>query len=72
MARDGYRVTINTDKPALWVWLELEGTDARFSDNFVHLPARGFTRILVRPGQPLSKMNFERALRVRSLVDTYS
>ncbi|MGH7973326.1 MAG: glycoside hydrolase family 2 protein, partial [Limisphaerales bacterium] len=70
-ARGGFLVTVNTDKPALWVWLELDGADARFSDNFVHLPVRGAAEILVRPKQPLSKWSFERALRVRSLVDTY-
>lgn len=71
-AYDGFRVKVHADKPALFVWLELEGADARYSDNFVHLPAGGTTEILVRPKQAFSEKNFERALRIRSLVDTYA
>ena len=34
-------VTLHAEHPALWTWLELDGVDARFSDNFVHVsPAR--------------------------------
>ena len=69
---NGFRVAIHADKPALWVWLELDGEDARYSDNFVHLPAGASASILVRPKRRLSQAEFERALRVRSLVDTYA
>lgn len=61
--------------PALWVWLELSIADARFSDNFFHLPAGQGVEILAwsatRSGKPLSSRQFAQRLRVRSLVDTY-
>ena len=69
---DGFRVTVESEKPALWAWLELENTDARFSDNFVHLIPASPQTILVQPKQSLSKHDFVEELRVRSLFDTYS
>ncbi|HTR43569.1 MAG TPA: glycoside hydrolase family 2 protein [Pseudomonadales bacterium] len=71
-SRDGFRVTVESEKPALWAWLELENTDARFSDNFVHLIPASPQTILVQPKQSLSKDDFVKELRVRSLFDTYS
>ena len=68
----GFRVTLAAEKPALWAWLELDGVDARCSDNFVHLPAAGRRQILVQPGRSMTKSEFARALRVRSLYDTYT
>ncbi len=66
-----FLVTVSAEKPALWVWLELEGVDARFSDNFVQLSAGGTAQILVHPAKSLGAAEFEQNLRVRSLVDTY-
>jgi beta-mannosidase len=70
--KDGsFRVQLSSRKPALWTWLEVEGVDARLSDNFFHL----------RPGQPISVELFPQkemslselkiSLSVRSLCDTY-
>ena len=40
-----FHVGVSADAPALWVWLELEGADARYSDNFFHLaPGRSGAR----------------------------
>jgi beta-mannosidase len=69
---EGFRVTVESEKPALWAWLELENTDARFSDNFVHVAPDSSQMILVQPKQSLSKDDFVKELRVRSLFDTYS
>lgn len=60
--KDCYDVTLETDKPALYVWLELKG--AKFSDNFFHL----------RPGQPKTVQVTSATLsglQVKSLIDTY-
>jgi beta-mannosidase len=70
-APQGYTVTISANRPALWVWLELEGADARYSDNFVHLRNGTSAQIVVRPKSRMSKAEFAKALRARSLVDTY-
>jgi len=67
----GYLVAIKSEKPALWMWLELENADAKFSDNFVHLLPDTQQTILVQPKKSLSKDNFTKQLRVRSLFDTY-
>jgi beta-mannosidase len=67
-----FLVTIKAEKPALWVWLDLEKADAGYADNFFHLVPDVPQTILVRPKQPLSKEDFVKQLRVRSLFDTYS
>ena len=36
-----FAVTLHAAHPALWTWLELDGVDARFSDNFVHVGPAG-------------------------------
>jgi beta-mannosidase len=68
----GFLVTIKAEKPALWTWLELEHTDAKYADNFVHLLPDTPQTIRVQPEQSLSRDNFVKELRVRSLFDTYS
>ena len=70
--QDGsFRVSLKVKRPALWCWLELEGADARYSDNFVHLrPGRAVT-VTVTPAGPMAAKAFERKLKVRSLVDTF-
>jgi beta-mannosidase len=70
--REGFLVTIRSEKPALWTWLELENVDARFSDNFVHVQPGAAKNILVRPAQKMSKADLVNTLRVRSLFDTYT
>jgi beta-mannosidase len=71
--RDGeYAVTLRAERPALWAWLELEGSDAKFSDNFVHIPKAGTATIRVRPAGQMSREEVRKALRVRSLFDTYA
>ncbi len=62
-AGDGqYDVTLTTDRAALYVWLELSG--AKLSDNFVHLRPGVSKTIRVSATDVTS-------LKVQSLVDTY-
>ncbi len=74
VSEDGgaFKVKLRAEHPALWAWLELAGVDARCSDNFVHVTKDGPVEIIVRPAQPLTKEAFQKALRVRSLYDTYA
>ncbi|MCE5269600.1 MAG: hypothetical protein LLG00_17115 [Planctomycetaceae bacterium] len=65
-------VTLRAEHPALYAWLDLVGLDARYSQNFLHVTKDSPAEIEVRPATPLSKVEFEKALRVRSLYDTYS
>jgi beta-mannosidase len=73
-SRSGFNflVTLKAEKPALWTWLELENAAAKFSDNFVHvLPDESVQIEVFNLDQQLSKDAFTKALRVRSLFDTY-
>jgi beta-mannosidase len=66
-----FTVTLNCKSPALWTWLELEDTDATFSDNFVHLAPGRPVRIEVVPAETTNLADFQKQLKVRSLTDTY-
>ncbi|MGH7975964.1 MAG: glycoside hydrolase family 2 protein, partial [Limisphaerales bacterium] len=68
---DGFLVTVKSENPALWVWLGLENTDAKYADNFIYLMPDSSQTILVQPKQSLSKADFVQQLQVRSLFDTY-
>jgi beta-mannosidase len=60
-------LTLTAQKPALWVWLEIEGERRDVSDNFFHLyPGQPHTIIL--KGNHLQP---ESAIAVHSLYDTY-
>ncbi len=66
-----FRVTLTSDRPALWTWLELAESDARYSDNFVHVAPGKAVEIVVTPAAALTLAEFEAQLQVRSLADTY-
>ena len=71
-AEDGaYTVTLTTRAPALWSWLELDGVDARLSDNFLHLRPGVPVTVHLTPASPVNLAEVERRLRVKSLFDTY-
>jgi beta-mannosidase len=70
-AGGAFEVTLTTKRPALWVWLEIDGVDARLSDNFFHLRPGSAQVVTVRPARVLSVSELRRRLIVRSLVDTY-
>jgi beta-mannosidase len=64
-------VTLTAKTPALWVWLELKGIDARFSDNFFHmLPGKPVT-VAIETSKAVSLTKISKSLCVRSLIDTY-
>ena len=73
VAKDGdaFTVTVAAGSPALWTWLELSGTDCRFSDNFFHLRPGAPRTVSARPATPISLADFRSQLKVRSLRDTY-
>jgi beta-mannosidase len=67
------QLTLTTDKPALWVWLEIVGCEARFSKNFFHLiPGAQAVEVTILLDETLSEIELQQRLRVRSLTDTYS
>lgn len=68
---DGFLVELSAAAPALWAWIELDGADARASDNFVSLCPGRPVKIRVEPAERVSPKAFRRQLKVASLVDTY-
>jgi beta-mannosidase len=71
LREEGFRVTLATRTPALWVWVHLEDTEATYSNNFFHLQPGRSAVIDVQPKRRLTLGQFEKALSIRSLVDTY-
>jgi len=68
----GFEVKLSARRAALWCWLDLSRTDARFSDNFFHLRPGRAVRIVVEPQRALSLAAFERQLAVRHLLTTHA
>ena len=68
---DKIQATLTSDIPALWVWLELEGIDARYSDNFFHLWHGHPVTVTITPEEQILLEEMGNRLKVRSLVDTY-
>lgn len=70
-ADGAFSVKLKSKRIALWTWLELEGIDATYSDNFFHLGPGQAEEVLIRPKKRISLEQLESKLTVRSLVDTY-
>lgn len=66
-----WTVTLHAKHPALWAWLEVTGAGARYSDNFIHLSGEKPARIVVNLDKEMSKEEFVRSLKARSLRDTF-
>ncbi len=66
-----FGVSLKTKHPAMWTWLELNGVDARCSDNFINLRPGRSVQVTMTPARKLTAAQFKKKLQVRSLVDTY-
>jgi len=71
-AEGSFQVSLKSEQVALWVWLELEGMDAKMSDNFFHLRPGTSSTVNIHPAQKLTLKNLRARLKVRSLADTYA
>jgi hypothetical protein len=71
LTEGAFDVTLTTQRPALWVWLELAEADAKCSDNFFHLRPGAPLTVHLCPAEKLSAEDLQQQLLVRSLVDTY-
>jgi beta-mannosidase len=63
-------ITLTAKAPALWAWLEMDGIDANFSDNFFHILPGKPVRVTVLTEEPVPPLEIKKRLRVRSLIDT--
>jgi len=68
---NSFAVTLTSHHPALWVWISLEGVDARFDDNFFCLEPEKPVRIRVTPAIRMKLDQFRQIIRISSLRDTW-
>ncbi|NQU42776.1 hypothetical protein HQ520_05790, partial [bacterium] len=71
MGERQFRLSLLCEAPALWTWIEIEGCDARLTDNFFHLRPGVRKELVIETVKPLDEAKFRERLHVRSLVDTY-
>jgi beta-mannosidase len=64
-------LTLTAKTPALWVWLDMENTNARFSDNFFHILPGKPVEVALKTDARLFMAEIRQRLRVHSLIDTY-
>ena len=70
--KDGFTIEVKSDKPALWVWLDIPNQMVDYSDRFFHLfPGKPVT-ITVRPKKPMTAREVQKSVTVSSLYDTYA
>ena len=67
-----FDLTIKADKPALWVWPEIEGATAKYSDRFFDLDGAGESVIKITTQVDMDGSSFEEKLKVWSITDTYA
>ena len=68
---NSYAVTLTSQQVAMWVWLSLDGMDARYDDNFFCLEPNRPMRIRITPTRRLKPEQFHQMLRIGSLRDTW-
>jgi beta-mannosidase len=68
---EGLELDVSAETLALFIELALEGADAVFSDNYFDLPAGGTARVTAPLPKGWTLARARKALRVRSLVDSY-
>ena len=67
-----WRVRLESDLPAFFVWLEAEGVKGHFSDNAITLlPGRPVEVTFTPTDRGASFAGFERALKVKDLASVY-
>jgi beta-mannosidase len=68
---NSFAVILTSRHPALWVWISLEGMDARYDDNFFCLEPERSVRVRVTPSTRLKLDQFRQRIRIGSLRDTW-
>ena len=66
---NSYAVTLTSPFTVMWVWLSLEGMDARYDDNYFCLEPGRPTRIRVTPSRRLKPEQFRQLIRIGSVRD---
>ncbi|MFN8531121.1 MAG: glycoside hydrolase family 2 protein [Anaerolineae bacterium] len=66
-----YEVQVESDYPALWVWISAKNLPLKCSDNFFNLMPGQVVTVVVEKGSA-DVVEFQNSLQVQSLVDTYA
>lgn len=67
-----YKVSISGYVPALWAWVEVDGIQCKYSDNYKCLAPEEIWEVEVRPCEETSMEQIMDALKVKSLWNTYN
>ena len=68
---DGFKVTLTTDKPAFWVWMNAKGIRGEFDDNAVTLVPGWPRTFIFKPKDAVTPAAFKAALSVTHLTELY-
>ena len=69
---NGFSVTLTTDKPAFWVWMNVKGIRGEFDDNAVTLVPGWPRTFTFKPKDPVTPAAFKDAFSVTHLTELYS
>lgn len=68
---NSFAVTLTSRTPALWVWLTVSGSNARYDNNFFCLEPERPLRVRVTPVVRMKLDEFRERLRISSLRETW-
>jgi len=68
---NSFAVTLTSRHPAMWVWISLDGMDARYDENFFCMEPEKPVRVRVTPAVRLKLDAFRQIVRIGSLRDTW-
>ena len=66
-----YEVVVKADRPALWVWPDIAGVSARYSDRFFDLDGENVKTVRVVLPADMEPAEFGEKLKIYSITDTY-
>ena len=68
---NSFAVILTSHHPAFWVWISLDGMDARYDDNFFCLEPEKPFRVRITPSTRIKLDQFRQRIRIGSLRDTW-
>lgn len=66
-----FEVVISSDKPCLWVWLDITDKKAKYSDRFFDMDGARNKKVEITLEQDITLKDFQNDLRISSIIDTY-
>ena len=66
---DGFKVTLTTDKPAFWVWMNAKGIRGEFDDNAVTLVPGNPRTFTFKPKDAITSELFKKSFTVTHLAE---